>query len=87
MHVHVLTGLYSNLEIKRTPQSGIHLEKSPGGGGGGGGGGGKSTSENILGGRAYSGQYSILKGCNSQGGHKVFKGGICPPPPPMKPCQ
>ena len=39
-----------------------------------GGGGGKSTSEDILGGRAYSGQYSILKGCNSQGGAQSFQG-------------
>ena len=48
-------------------------------------GGSKSTSENILGrgGHTY-GQYSILKGYNSQGGgggHKVFKGGQMPPPP------
>ena len=49
--------------------AGIHLEKSPRGG--------KSTSEDILGGHAYSGQYSILKGCNSQGG-----GANAPPPPP-----
>ena len=33
--------------------AGVHLRKSPRGG--------KSTSEDILGGRAYSEQYSILK--------------------------
>ena len=56
--------------------AGIHLEKSPRRG--------KSTSEDILGGCAYNGQYSILKGCNSQGGPQRFKewgGSECPPPP------
>ena len=45
---------------------------------------GKSTSEDILGGHAYSGQYSILKGCNSQGGAQSFQGGENAPPPPLK---
>ena len=60
--------------------SGIYLEKSPKGG--------KSTSEDILGGggHAYSGQYSILKGCNSQGGGgegaEFSRGGANAPAPP-----
>ena len=65
------------LVIKLAILAGIHLEKSPRVG--------KSTSEDILGGRAYSGQYSILKGCNSQGGAQSFQGGANAPPPPLPP--
>ena len=59
--------MQSPLYSSGNPPRGVHLGKSPRGEGGG-----KSTSEDILWGRAYSEQYSILKS---------LRGGTKFPPP------